>query len=496
MSALKKTVRHSATILVVEDDGNLREALVDTLELENFNALQAESAERALDVLAHDNIDMVVSDVNMGAMDGHQLLNHIQRNYPYIPVLLITAYASVSRSVEAIRNGAVDYLVKPFEAEKLVALVKRHVVGVNVPSQQSEPIAEEESSKQLLQLARRVASTDSTVLISGESGTGKEVLARYVHAQSRRADGPFIAINCAAIPENMLEATLFGHEKGAFTGAYNSTPGKFEQANGGTILLDEISEMDIGLQAKLLRVLQEREVERVGGRKTVNLDVRVIATTNRKLLAEVADGKFREDLYYRLSVFPLEWKSLRNRRSDILPLARKLLLEHAKKMHRNGVVFDESAERALLAHHWPGNVRELDNVVQRALIMQPMPVISDVHLRIQPVPEMTVGCEASQTVSYINDIEPVIDSGDTLNGHEPASEMDSSLLHSDTSISTADLGDNLKRKEFSLILETLKGEQGSRKNTAEKLGISPRTLRYKLARMRESGIDIDAVISA
>ena len=485
------------TILVIEDDRDLREALADTLELSDFNVKQAESAEIALHIIAAQTIDMVVSDVNMGEMDGHQLLDHIQAKYPHIPVLLVTAYASVSRSVEAIRNGAVDYLVKPFEPAKLVEIIKRHVIGINNDVHKTDPIAEEESSKLLLQLSKRVAATDSTVLISGESGTGKEVLARYIHNHSPRAHGPFIAINCAAIPENMLESTLFGHEKGAFTGAYTSAPGKFEQANGGTILLDEISEMDIGLQAKLLRVLQEKEVERVGGRKTMQLDVRVIATTNRRLLAEVSDGRFREDLYYRLSVFPLEWRALRERTKDIMPLAQRLLQFHAQKMHRKGVVFDESARNALLKHRWPGNVRELDNVVQRALIMQPLQVISEPHLRIQMLTfdDLTLPCPQELFLQEPGSKQLDPQGYSTSLQSANAFVFDDDEYAEDFALGESDLGDNLKRKEFSIIIETLKTEHGSRKNTAEKLGISPRTLRYKLARMRDFGIDVDTVIS-
>lgn len=476
----------SPVILVVEDDNDLREALADTLELADFRVVQADSAEVAITVLSRLKVDMVVSDVNMGDMNGHQLLDHIKENYPFIPALLVTAYASVSDSVDAIRHGAVDYLVKPFEPEKLVDIVKRYALGCTSQQIEAEPVAEDPVSKELLELALRVAKTDSTVLVSGESGTGKEVLARYIHSHSNRSEGPFVAINCAAIPESMLEATLFGHEKGAFTGAYNSTPGKFELANGGTILLDEISEMDVGLQAKLLRVLQEREVERVGARKSIALDVRVIATTNRQLLKEVLEGKFREDLYYRLSVFPLEWSALRERPKDILPLANRLLKSYALKMHRRGVIFNESAQRALLSHDWPGNVRELDNVVQRALIMQPQSEISDKHLRIQPLESQAVN---TRSINLDIDAEGV-------GGFDQSSNVNSAHKKGVVAESQdVDLGDNLKKKEFSIIIETLRVERGSRKNTAEKLGISPRTLRYKLARMREFGIDIDAALS-
>lgn len=313
----------AAKVLLVEDDRALREALSDTLLLGGHEFVAVDSAEAALPVLAREAFSLVISDVNMPGMDGHQLLGLIRTRYPHLPVLLMTAYGAVDRAVEAMRQGAADYLVKPFEARALLDLVARHALGQLPGSEEDGPVALEPASRQLLELAARVARSDSTVLISGESGTGKEVLANYIHQQSPRAGKPFIAINCAAIPDNMLEATLFGHEKGSFTGAIAAQPGKFELADGGTILLDEISEMPLGLQAKLLRVLQEREVERVGARKPINLDIRVLATTNRDLAAEVAAGRFREDLYYRLSVFPLAWRPLRERPADILPLAER-----------------------------------------------------------------------------------------------------------------------------------------------------------------------------
>ncbi len=468
-------VKLSATILVVEDDRDLREALVDTLEISGCTVVQAACAEDALKLIPEYALDMVVSDINMGAMDGIGLLKEIRRVYPQLPVLLITAYGSVSSSVDAIRSGAVDYLVKPFKPQLLVDAVSRHV-GLANPLECDEPIAVAPASQQLLQLARRVSETDSTVLICGESGTGKEVLARYIHQHSPRSKMPFVAINCAAIPENMLEGMLFGHEKGAFTGAYSSAPGKFEQANGGTILLDEISEMHVGLQAKILRVIQEREVERLGGRKPIELDVRIIATTNRQLAEEVTLGRFREDLFYRLSVFPLQWQSLRERSADIIPLAQKLLAIHTKKMGRVPVVLDDSAINALLKHRWPGNVRELDNVMQRALIMQRGAIISDFHLRLDPFGQPS-GTQA------INE-----------SSSQPSIEKEHLFEGSDVNVREGlggDLGDDLQRREFEIIVDTLKNENGSRKNTAEKLGISPRTLRYKLARMRDVGINFD-----
>ncbi|WP_019530903.1 sigma-54-dependent transcriptional regulator [Dasania marina] len=463
---MSNTPSLKATILVVEDDLDLREALADTLELAGCKVTQADSAEQALTLLPRQAFDMVVSDINMGAMDGMALLKAVRQDYPQLPMLLITAYGSVSASVEAIRNGAVDYLVKPFKPQLLVDTVSRYV-GVASPGDDEGPVAVEPSSQQLLQLAQRVAATDSTVLICGESGTGKEVLARYIHQQSSRAQQPFIAINCAAIPENMLEGMLFGHEKGAFTGAYTSMPGKFEQANGGTLLLDEISEMDISLQAKLLRVIQEREVERLGGRKTISLDVRILATTNRHLADDVKNGRFREDLYYRLSVFPLNWLPLRERKQDILAIAQRLLNNHTVKMGRVNACFDQATQQTLINHPWPGNVRELDNVVQRALIMQSGNVITVADLRI----------------------DPFAPAGLAPTGLTPAGLTSVAVESLDDSNV---LGSDLQQREFEIILSTLRSENGSRKNTAEKLGISPRTLRYKIARMRDNGISLGA----
>lgn len=457
----------SIKVLIVEDDHELREAICDTLELADIDYLQATDGETALKQLAIELADIVVTDVNMPGMDGHELLKQVTQQYPGLPVVLMTAFGQVERAVDAIRNGASDYLMKPFEAETLVATVKKYAVGVT-DDQQEEPIAEEVSSRQLLQLASRVAQTDSTVLITGESGTGKEVLAQYIHNQSERCKKPFIALNCAAIPENMLEAILFGHEKGAFTGAHSANPGKFELANGGTLLLDEVTEMDLSLQAKLLRVLQEQEVERVGGRKPIKLDVRVLATSNRQLESYVADGKFREDLYYRLNVFPLQWLPLRERPADIAPLASKLLIKHASKMKRVGVTLSTEAATALAQHSWPGNVRELDNVIQRALILQP----GD---QIQPA-DLHMAAGAITTEHVVTAVTPT-----SANGEDDA-------------LAANQLGDGMRQHEFQLIIDALKSNSGSRKHAAEQLGISPRTLRYKLARIRESGVDLDSLL--
>lgn len=449
-------------ILIVEDDDDLREALTDTLELAGMQPTAVGNGQEALSAMADVPFDMVVSDVSMPEMDGHTLLREVRDRHPQVPVALITAFGSIDKSVQAMRDGAADYLVKPFAPEVLVDTVRRYTGWLAADGQDDEPVAQDHRSLELLGLARRIATTDSTVLLLGESGTGKEVLSHYIHRHSARSSGPFIALNCAAIPENMLEAMLFGHEKGAFTGAYQAKPGKFEQADRGSLLLDEISEMDTGLQAKLLRVIQEKEVERLGGRSPEKVDVRVIATSNRDLREEVAAKRFREDLYYRLSVFPLVCSPLRERRDDILPLAKALASRHARKMGRAPVRFDQSAERALLHHDWPGNVRELENVVQRALILQSGDTISAGHLQLDPFGQCRIAKELNQHASADSD----------------------SALHS-----------GMRQHELDIIVDTFHAVGGSKKAAAEKLGISPRTLRYKLARMRQAGIDVEAQLA-
>lgn len=455
-------------VLLVEDDRALREALADTLLLAGHDFRAVSCAEEALQAVAAEPFSLVISDVNMPGMDGHQLLALLRTRQPQLPVLLMTAHGAVERAVDAMRQGAADYLVKPFEPKALLDLVKRHALGCLGVAEAEGPVALEPASAQLLELAARVARSDSTVLISGESGTGKEVLARYIHQHSHRVDQPFVAINCAAIPDNMLEATLFGHEKGSFTGAIAGQAGKFEQADGGTILLDEISEMPLGLQAKLLRVLQEREVERVGGRKPIALDIRVVATTNRDLAGEVAAGRFREDLYYRLSVFPLAWRPLRERTADILPLAERLLAKHINKMKHTAVRFSADAKACLIGYAWPGNVRELDNAVQRALILQQGGLIEAVDFCLAG----PVACAPL----------PALVVAESLTVEVPES--------------AGGLGDDLRRREFQMIIDTLRTERGRRKEAAERLGISPRTLRYKLAQMRDAGMDVEAYLFA
>jgi len=337
--------------------------------------------------------------------------------------------------------------------------------AVNGQRHEPEPVAFAPNSIRLIELARRVAASDCTVLIVGESGTGKEVLARFIHRCSPRSRQPFIAVNCAAIPENMLEAMLFGYERGAFTGAHAAHPGKFEQAQGGTLLLDEITEMPLGLQAKLLRVLQEREVERLGGRTPISLDVRVLATTNRRLREEVAAGRFREDLYYRLNVFPLAISPLRARRDDVLPLAMQLLSGRCRPGEQIPALGADAAH-LLLTYPWPGNVRELDNLLQRALILVNGPVIHKDHIQFELANEAGHAGEPAPVVA----IKPAV-------VEVPSSNS---------------LARSLDETERDLILDALRTGQGSRREVAERLGISQRTLRYKLARLREAGVDVPA----
>jgi two-component system response regulator FlrC len=439
-------------ILIVEDDPDLAEALTDTLSLAGYNVAHAADGQAALATFAEQPADLVLTDVQMTPMDGRTLLKHLRARFGSVPVLVMTAYGTVERAVEAMQLGAADYLAKPFEAAVLLDKVSRYLPATAHPC--AQPVAEDLRTREVIELARRVARSDATVLIGGESGTGKEVLARFLHGQSARAEGPFVAINCAAIPDNMLEAVLFGYEKGAYTGAVRASAGKFEQAQGGTLLLDEISEMSLALQAKLLRVLQEREVERLGGREPVQLDVRVLATTNRRLREEVAAGRFREDLFYRLNVFPLILPPLRERARDIMPLARWLLARHLDA-GRPEPQLATAAEAKLLSHRWPGNVRELDNLMQRALILADGGDIGPEHVQFE-LPDT------------------------------PPSALPAPLPAADAA--RGGLSADLRSVEEQRIVDALRVGNGSRKHAAEVLGISPRTLRYKIARLREAGV--------
>jgi two-component system response regulator FlrC len=431
-------------ILIVEDDADLREALCDTVELAGYEAIGAGDGHAALKVLQRQRVGLVVSDVQMQPMDGHTLLREIKATHPHVPVLLMTAYGVIDKAVEAMRAGACHYLTKPFEPDRLLVEVARYMLP-SLSGEVDEVVAQDPRMLALLDLARRVAVTDATVLLTGESGTGKEVVARFIHRHSSRAEKPFVAINCAAIPENLLESTLFGYEKGSFTGASQAQPGKFEQAQGGTLLLDEITEMPLPLQAKFLRVLQEREVERVGGHKPIPLDIRVVATSNRDMAEAVAKNEFREDLYYRLNVFPLELPPLRERPQDIIALVRNFLGRLASRVGRHGMNLSPAAEKRLEQYAWPGNIRELENIMQRAMILAPGETIDVEHLLL---PQQTVLPASAGTLEAGGNVD-------------------------------------MKSLEKAHIMETLAAVKGSRKLVAERLGMSERTLRYKLRQYRE-----------
>jgi two-component system, response regulator FlrC len=437
-----------ATVLVVEDDRPLQDALVSTLETAGFNVLAAADGGEALKLLNDTAVDLIVSDVQMQPVDGRELLRRLQQRPSAPPVLLMTAYGTIDQAVAAMRDGAVDYLVKPFEAEELERRVTRYArPAATAERGGAEPVAEDPRSRALLTLAMRVAQSDVTVLLHGESGTGKEVLARFIHEHSKRHGGPFVAVNCAAIPEQMLEALLFGYERGAFTGAQTRSVGKFVQANGGTLLLDEVTEMDLALQAKLLRVLQERAVEPLGASKPLPLDVRVIATSNRDLEQAVREGAFREDLFYRLSVFPLRIPPLRERVGDVPALAQRFIEARAARSRP----LSADAVARLTAHGWPGNVRELENVMQRALLLsEGEPQIEEHHLGLVDDPARDAQKRA------------------------PA----------------VDLAGELWEEEARRIVTALETYRGARKQAAEQLGISDRTLRYKLQKMRAAGFKV------
>lgn len=439
-------------ILIVEDDEALREALTDTLALGGYQVVTAEDGSAAMALLETVRVGLVLSDVQMKPMDGNMLLLAVKSRYPWLPMILMTAYGMIDKAVAALHAGACHYLPKPFEPELLLQEVAKYLLPDN---DDEEFIAEDLAMRRLLDVARRVAQSDASVMITGESGVGKEVLARFLHRNSARMTKPFVAINCAAIPEQLLESTLFGHEKGSFTGAGVQHIGKFEQAQGGVLLLDEVTEMPLSLQAKLLRVLQEREVERVGGVKAIPVDIRVLATSNRDLAGEVLAGRFREDLFYRLNVFPLHLPALRERPDDILPLARAMLVRHAARQNRRMPVFSAQAAARLRSHIWEGNIRELDNVIQRALILAPGDEVAVEHLYLPDVPAKIAG----SVVFAVGEVESAV-------------VMD------------------IKELEKQHILETLRVAGGVRKLAAERLNMSERTLRHKLQQYRGQDSDL------
>lgn len=433
-------------ILVADDEYVMREGVKETLLDMGYGVDLAKDGNDAIKLLKTRHYSMVITDIKMPKASGMDVLMNARQIKSDIPVLMMTAYGTVDNAVEAMKNGAFDYILKPFSAETIEKCVFRALVGKGqnhdmidqIESRERPIITRDKNMLKLLALAENVAKSDATVLIHGESGTGKELLARLIHNKSPRKNAPFIAVNCAALPENLLESEFFGHEKGAFTGAINKKLGKFEQAEGGTLLLDEISEMNLVLQAKLLRVLQERVIDRVGGTKPVNVDIRIIATTNRDMGKMMADGSFREDLYYRINVFPLKVPPLRDRVIDIT-----LLSEFFVKKYSGGEIkFSPEALKELEKSPWNGNIRELENIIQRALLLAGEGPILESHIFF------------NEAVIY----QPV------ANGGSPGLTV----------------GMSVRDAEKELILKTVDEYDGNRSKAAEVLDISGRTLRNKL----------------
>jgi DNA-binding NtrC family response regulator len=440
------------TLLIVDDDAPQRSLLDSFLRSQNFETITVDSGEKALQVLSTRLVDMMISDVRMPGISGLETLRRARQQHAVLPVLLVTGYADVREAVGAMRDGAVNYLSKPIDLDELLASVQR-ATGIAAEKKQvalfedkklaESIIAESPTMKTLFRDAALIAGSESRVLITGESGVGKEVVADVIHLWSPRSGGPMVKVNCAAIPETLLESELFGHERGAFTGASQQRIGRFEQADNGTIFLDEIAEMSPQLQAKLLRVTQDGRFQRVGSNKEISTNVRILAATNRELEEEVEKGRFREDLYYRLNVVELHIPPLRERREDILPLANHFIAEFTKGRAR----LSASATEILEQYSWPGNVRELRNAMERAALLARAELLLPEHLPAR------------------------------ITSEPPAARPDAG---------------NLEEVERQTILAALKKNNFSRTETAKNLAISRRSLLYKLQRYRALGFKVDA----
>jgi len=372
------------TVLIVDDEKNYPPVISAVLQEEGFETLTANSGKEALEILEYSDVDLILTDMKMPVMDGIELLEHIKEKDPDLPVIVLTAYGTVEKAVEAMQKGAYSYLLKPFDNDRLVLFVKKALAMYRVVKENRELrhavesqysfgniIGKSKAMQDVFEMIRKVAPTNATVLIEGENGTGKELVAKSIHFNSPRREKPFVAVNCSALAETLLESELFGHEKGAFTGAVLMKKGRFELADGGTLFLDEIGELSLSLQVKLLRVLQEKTFERVGGLKPISVDIRIIAATNKRLKEEVEKGKFREDLFYRLNVLSILLPPLRERDKDIRILVDHFIHKYAKERRSGPPItgVDQEVERIFFEYNWPGNVRELENVIERAAIL-------------------------------------------------------------------------------------------------------------------------------
>jgi DNA-binding NtrC family response regulator len=452
-------MKRDGTVLVVDDEANMRRVLGALLKGAGYQVFDAPDGEAALTHVESEAIDVVISDLKMPRMNGLELLDAMRRHHAAIPVILLTAHGTVGSAVEALKQGAFDYLTKPYDPVEVRQVVEKAVRTHALQQAETSLLADDdpddllvgESSalREIKRVTDRVAPTPATVLLTGESGTGKELVARRLHLHGEQRDGPFVKINCAAIPEGLLESELFGHEKGAFTGAAGRKPGRFEVAHGGTLFLDEIGEMPLSSQPKLLRAIQEGRFYRVGGTTTVKVEVRLIAATNRELTSEVAAGRFREDLYYRLNVVPIRLPPLRERRSDIPALVSSFATRLGRRLARPPATFSESALQALAARDWPGNIRELENAVERAVLLTEGSVIGREDLPME----------------YASD------------GPEPGE--DAGPLRERVRCAT-------RRLEYDAIVQALDQTGGNVTQAATRLGLSRRGLQLK---MRELGIE-------
>jgi len=447
-------------ILIAEDEERMRKALAMLLSNMGYKLQLAKDGVEAFELFENDHFDVVITDLKMPRMNGYELLKKIREINSTVPIIIITAFGTIESAVEAMQSGAIDYITKPFEEEKIKltiekALEIRKILDENkvLKNQIAERynfqsiIAESPEMKKVIELAKEVSQSNSTVLILGESGTGKELLTRAIHLNSPRAGGPFVPINCAAIPDTLLESELFGHEKGSFTGAIERKMGKFELSTNGTLFLDEIAEMSLPLQAKILRATEEKTFERIGGLKPIKCDIRFIIATNKNLLKLVNENKFREDLYYRISVFPILIPPLRERKSDIMPLTKHFLEKYCKEIGKHIPTISKKAEEFLLNQKWEGNVRELQNIIERAVILlkgdtlTPELLIRDVYQEFHQLESTQKG----------NDYFPFLKEGFSLEEYEK-----------------------------SLILKALEISNYNKSKAAKILGISRATLRYRL----------------
>lgn len=450
-------------ILIVEDELNLRKLLSIILSQEHDQVITVDNAEEAMSIIQQQPIDLILMDNRLPGMSGLAALKQIKEADPDIFIILMTAYAGVDTAVEALKHGAIDYIVKPFDLNDLKALVKRTLEfgkakkqGINLSPKIELSTSDNKghiltNSPNMMELCRNIAKvsqTKTTVLITGESGTGKELVAKTIHYYSTRSTGPFIKVNCGALPETLLESTLFGHEKGSFTGAYQRQKGLFERAHLGTLFLDEVAEMSTNLQVKLLRVIQEKEFEPIGGNKPIKTDFRLIAATNRSLQDMISSGEFRQDLFYRLNVMGLSLPPLRDRTNDVMLLARYFANQFCHENNKELLDFSISAVEVLNQYHWPGNVRELSNAIEHAVIMS-----NGLFIYPQDLPEHIL--THHKTPAFNPDFAETEQHGVTLK-------------------------DKVKNYEKELIINELKRNHGHRENTAKSLGISKRTLLYKI----------------